>query len=167
MAYATVAQIPNGYSRIPGVLCVSVAWLLDSQDLWHITGFTSRATGQTDGSMKCVCSVIWTDTPEILIIWHFKIIVPSLEVSASITSSSCSDSVILSWDWAHQTIIMASKGPKIFWYFLTLCLILHQLFQLWRLMNSENIEGDTDPPELVAEGDIQMDTPVISWAAQM
>jgi hypothetical protein len=29
-------------------------------------------------------------------------------------------------------------------------------------MNPENIEGDTDTPELVAEGDIQMDTPVIS-----
>jgi len=28
-------------------------------------------------------------------------------------------------------------------------------------MNPENIEGDTDTPELAAEGDIQMDTPVI------
>jgi len=112
MAYATVAQIPSGYSRIPGVFCLSVAWLLDSQDLWHITGFTSRAIGQTDGSMKCVCNVIRTDNPEILIIWHFEIIVPSLEVSMSIMSSSCSDSVILSWNWAHQTIIMASKGSQ-------------------------------------------------------
>jgi hypothetical protein len=28
-------------------------------------------------------------------------------------------------------------------------------------MNPENIEGDTDIPELAAEGDIQIDTPVI------
>jgi len=34
-------------------------------------------------------------------------------------------------------------------------------------MNPENIEGDTYTPELAAEGDIQMDTPVIGWAAQM
>ena len=34
-------------------------------------------------------------------------------------------------------------------------------------MNAENIEGDNDTPELAAEGDIQMDTPVIGWAAKM
>lgn len=166
IAYATVAQVPSGYSRIPGVLCVTVTWLLASHELWRMTGFTSRTIGRTDGSMKCKCNVIRTDTPEILIIRHFKKIVPSLEVSASITSSSCSDSLILSWDWAHQAIIMASNGPKMLWYFLTLCLILRQLFQPWRLMNPENIKGDTDTPELSAEGDIQMDTLVISWAAQ-
>jgi hypothetical protein len=34
-------------------------------------------------------------------------------------------------------------------------------------MNPENIKGNTDTPELAAEGDIQMDTPGIGWADQM
>jgi len=41
------------------------------------------------------------------------------------------------------------------WYLLTPCFLLHQLLQLHE--SSENIEGDHDAPDPVAEGTFQME----------
>jgi hypothetical protein len=41
------------------VLCVTMKWSLVNCELWYITCFTATAIGQTDGSMKCKCNVMF------------------------------------------------------------------------------------------------------------
>ena len=52
-------QLCKSHQFLPHLHSVTMTWLIVSHKLWYVTGCTSIAIGQTDGSVKCSCNVMW------------------------------------------------------------------------------------------------------------